>query len=105
MTSDKDIEEYVTNTYNPHIQTPEEYMNSTNWGSGERQRVAFNRAQDLYDLIPEEEKETEQQEPEQETPTDGQGEGQQEEEQEEEQNIFEKIYTLGKDFLNGLFGG
>ena len=49
MTSDKDIELYVSQHYNPDIASPEEYMQSTNWGSGSRQAVAYKEAQRIYD--------------------------------------------------------
>lgn len=102
MTSDNDIEEYVSGHYNPNLATPEEYMSNTHWGSGERQRVAFERANEIYDA---QQNVTVQEEQEIESAQEQQQEENKELTQEEEgEGLFDRASKFIQDVLRGLFG-
>lgn len=49
MVSDKDIESYTVSHYRPSQMTPQQYMQQTHWGSGVRQKIAYDEANRLYE--------------------------------------------------------
>lgn len=114
MTSDRDIEEYTTQHYNPNKQTPEEWINSTSWGSEARAQVSLNRAEEMYKAInPDEltEYELEQQRLEAQEGADIQEEQerldaqeQEQQEEQEQQNPINRAANFVRNWIRGIFG-